>query len=53
VDSSPADQLQPKYFSLGYTKPGDPLDLPQPVLFLVENKKQINIDNSLFPTLMV
>ncbi|HEK86033.1 MAG: DPP IV N-terminal domain-containing protein [Candidatus Saccharicenans sp.] len=49
VESSPADQLQPKYFSLGYTKPGDPLDLPQPVLFLVEGKKQINIDNSLFP----
>ncbi|MBC7364831.1 MAG: DPP IV N-terminal domain-containing protein, partial [Candidatus Aminicenantes bacterium] len=49
VNSSPADQLQPKYFSLGYTKPGDPLDLPQPVLFLVENRKQINIDDSLFP----
>ncbi len=49
VDSSPADQLQPKYFSLGYTKPGDPLDLPQPVLFLLESRKQINIDNSLFP----
>lgn len=49
VESSPADQLQPKYFSLGYTKPGDPLDLPQPVLFLIESKKQINVDNSLFP----
>jgi len=49
VDSSPADQLQPRYFSLGYTKPGDPLDLPQPVLFLLESRKQINIDNSLFP----
>ncbi|MBC7350553.1 MAG: DPP IV N-terminal domain-containing protein [Candidatus Aminicenantes bacterium] len=49
VDSSPADQLQPKYFSLGYTKPGDPLDLPQPVLFQIESKKQINIDNALFP----
>lgn len=49
VNSSPADQLQPKYFSLGYTKPGDPLDLEQPVLFLVENRMQINVDNSLFP----
>ncbi len=48
IDSSPADQLQPKYFSLGYTKPGDPLDIPQPVLFLVESKKQINVENSLF-----
>ncbi len=49
VESSPADQLQPKYFSIGYTKPGDPLPVPQPVLFLVEQKKQLNIDNSLFP----
>ncbi len=49
VDSSPTDQLQPKYFTLGYTKPGDPLDIEQPVLFLVETKQQINIDNSLFP----
>ncbi|MGQ9470578.1 MAG: DPP IV N-terminal domain-containing protein [Candidatus Aminicenantales bacterium] len=49
VNSSPAEQLQPKYFSLGYTKPGDPLDLEQPVLFLIENKVQINVDNSLFP----
>ncbi|MGQ9801460.1 MAG: DPP IV N-terminal domain-containing protein [Candidatus Saccharicenans sp.] len=49
IDSSPADQLQPKYFTLGYTKPGDPLDLPQPVLFQIESKKQINIDNALFP----
>lgn len=49
VDSSPADQLQPKYFSLGYTKPGDPLDLPQPVLFQVEGRKQVNVDNTLFP----
>lgn len=49
VESSPADQLQPKYFSLGYTKPGDPLDLQQPVLFLVDSRKQINVDSSLFP----
>ncbi len=49
VDSSPADQLQPRYFTLGYTKPGDPLDLPQPVLFQVESKRQINIDSALFP----
>lgn len=49
IDSSPADQLQPKYFTLGYTKPGDPLDIEQPVLFLVESRKQINIDNRLFP----
>jgi dipeptidyl aminopeptidase/acylaminoacyl peptidase len=49
IDSSPADQLQPKYFTLGYTKPGDPLDVEQPVLFNLDNRKQISIDNSLFP----
>ncbi len=49
IDSSPADQLQPKYFTLGYTKPGDPLDIEQPVLFHIETKTQINVDHSLFP----
>jgi len=32
-----------------YAKPGDDLDIDQPVLFHVEAKKQINVDNSLFP----
>lgn len=49
INSSPEDQLQPKYFTLGYTKPGDPLDIEQPVLFQIEDKKQIHINNSLFP----
>ncbi len=49
VESSPADQLQPKHWSMEYAKPGDALDINQPVLFLVDAKKQINIDNSLFP----
>ncbi|MDQ3013920.1 MAG: S9 family peptidase, partial [Acidobacteriota bacterium] len=49
VESSPADQLQPKYFTMDYAKPGDELDTPQPVLFHVESKKQIVIENSLFP----
>ncbi len=48
VESSPEDQLQPKTFSIPYTKPGDVLDLDQPVLFDVAGKKQFNIDNSLF-----
>ncbi len=49
VESSPADQLQPKTITLEYEKPGDVLDLPQPVLFQVETRKAIEIDNRLFP----
>ncbi|HKE59126.1 MAG TPA: prolyl oligopeptidase family serine peptidase [Pyrinomonadaceae bacterium] len=49
VESSPEDQLQPKYSSIVYAKPGDVLDLEQPVLFDVSNKKQIPISNALFP----
>jgi dipeptidyl aminopeptidase/acylaminoacyl peptidase len=49
VESSPEDQLQPKFSSITYAKPGDVLDLEQPVLFDVATKKQINIDSALFP----
>jgi dipeptidyl aminopeptidase/acylaminoacyl peptidase len=49
VESSPADQLQPKYHSMEYAKPGDVLDIDLPVLFHVETKKRIIIDNALFP----
>src|SRR5262247_1402432 len=49
VESSPANQLQPKYHTIEYAKPGDALDQPQPVLFNIETKKQIVVDNTLFP----
>ena len=49
VESSPPDQLQPKYHKMEYAKPGDALDVEQPVLFHTETKKQLDIDNSLFP----
>lgn len=49
VESSPSDQLQPKYSAIDYAKPGDALDMPQPVLFHVDTKKQITVDNTLFP----
>lgn len=49
VESSPADQVQPKHYSMDYAKPGDALDQPQPVLFQVETKKQMVVDNALFP----
>jgi dipeptidyl aminopeptidase/acylaminoacyl peptidase len=49
VESSPDEQLQPRYVTIDYAKPGDALDLPQPVLFQLDTKKQIVIDNTLFP----
>lgn len=49
VESSPADQLQPKYSSIEYAKPGDALDIQQPVILHIDTKQQITIDNSLFP----
>ena len=49
VVSSPPDQLQPKFFSIEYAKPGDAVDLQQPVLFIIAEKKQIDIDDALFP----
>ncbi len=48
VESSPADQVQPKYYSIEYAKPGDALAVPAPVLFDVIGRKQILIANGLF-----
>ena len=49
IESSPEDQVQPKFSSIVYAKPGDVLDLEQPVLFEVAGRKQFNVDNALFP----
>jgi dipeptidyl aminopeptidase/acylaminoacyl peptidase len=49
VESSPEDQLQPKHSTRLYNKPGDLLDLEQPMVFELETKKQIVVDNALFP----
>jgi len=49
VESSPADQLQPKHSVNVYAKPGDALAVPQPVIFDVESKRSIVVDNALFP----
>ena len=38
VESSPEDQLQPKSSTLRYAKPGDVLDVEQPVIFDVASK---------------
>jgi len=49
VESSPVDQVQPKYSTRNYPKPGDVLDVDMPVLFNIDIKKQILISNALFP----
>ncbi len=49
VQSSPTDQLQPKLDSRYYQKPGDVVDLDQPVLVDVAARRAVGIDNTLFP----
>ena len=49
VQSSPEDQLQPKHSTLVYAKPGDALDIDQPVLFQLDPNRQFVVDNTLFP----
>jgi len=49
VETSPTDQIQPKHSTRQYVKPGDALDIAQPVLIDVQKRTQIDIDNSLFP----
>ena len=49
VQSSPPHQLQPLYPEVEYTKPGDVLDLQQPVLFDLGRRSRTDIDPSLFP----
>jgi dipeptidyl aminopeptidase/acylaminoacyl peptidase len=49
VMSSPEDQIQPTDVRRLYNKPGDVLDMDQPVLFDLATRKQTEISNSLFP----
>ncbi|WP_245327060.1 DPP IV N-terminal domain-containing protein, partial [Bradyrhizobium sacchari] len=49
IESSPGDQRQPRHLTITYPKPGDALALPQPVLFDVGDRREIAIDNALFP----
>jgi dipeptidyl aminopeptidase/acylaminoacyl peptidase len=49
VESSPADQLQPRHSTMLYPKAGDILALYQPVLFDVAAKRELPVDNTLFP----
>ncbi|GIW93579.1 MAG: hypothetical protein KatS3mg110_1620 [Pirellulaceae bacterium] len=47
VESSPADQLQPRLHEREYVKPGDPLPRPRPRIFHVPSGRAIAIDESL------
>jgi dipeptidyl aminopeptidase/acylaminoacyl peptidase len=49
VESSPADQLQPRHTTNFYRKPGDVVDFDHPVVFNVETKQQMPGDVALFP----
>jgi dipeptidyl aminopeptidase/acylaminoacyl peptidase len=49
IESSPADQVQPKHSSIFYQKPGDARPIAYPALFDVDTKKETEIDHALFP----
>jgi dipeptidyl aminopeptidase/acylaminoacyl peptidase len=49
IESSPADQLQPKHSTMVYPKAGDVLALFQPVLFDLGARRELDLDNALFP----
>jgi hypothetical protein len=48
IESSPADQLQPKLLTRDYRKPGDQLPQKTPVIIDIDTKKTLVADNSLF-----
>jgi dipeptidyl aminopeptidase/acylaminoacyl peptidase len=48
VQSSPADQVQPKHTTNFYRKPGDVVDFDHPVVFNVQTKQQLPGDLNLF-----
>lgn len=49
VQSSPDDQIQPKHFTRSYPKPGDELNIARPVIFFVDGKTPIALDQELAP----
>ncbi|MBL8179118.1 MAG: DPP IV N-terminal domain-containing protein [Bryobacterales bacterium] len=48
IESSPADQVQPRTRETAYVKPGDALDIPRPVLFDVVAGRQVEVEATLF-----
>jgi dipeptidyl aminopeptidase/acylaminoacyl peptidase len=49
IETSPSDQLQPKWREQYYQKPGDVVTQRVPVLIDVESKRVTPVDNALFP----
>ncbi|HEY2585886.1 MAG TPA: DPP IV N-terminal domain-containing protein, partial [Tepidisphaeraceae bacterium] len=49
VESSPADQVQPKLRALDYLKPGDKIDHPRPQLFHIDPRQHVPVKEDLFP----
>ena len=49
IESSPGDQVQPKYYTYEYAKPGDALPQFFPQIFDVESGSHIKVDDSLYP----
>jgi dipeptidyl aminopeptidase/acylaminoacyl peptidase len=49
IETSPEDQVQPRHFTQLYAKPGDAVDLDQPVVFHVEQKRQLDVGDEQFP----
>jgi dipeptidyl aminopeptidase/acylaminoacyl peptidase len=47
IESSPADQLQPKPRTIPYAKPGDRIDQPRPCLFDVPGRRAVPVQGSL------
>ncbi len=48
VESSPADQVQPKLHTMDYYKPGDRLPISKPHIFDVAGSKEVLVSDALF-----
>jgi dipeptidyl aminopeptidase/acylaminoacyl peptidase len=49
IESSPADQIQPRHFSYEYQKPGDAIPQKYPQLFDIEAKKHVPVNDNMIP----
>jgi len=48
LESTPDDQLRPKFHKLEYLRPGDALQIRKPSLFNIEEKRQIPVNTQAF-----
>jgi dipeptidyl aminopeptidase/acylaminoacyl peptidase len=49
IESSPEGQVQPKYYTYEYTKPGDAVPQRYPQIFDITERRQITVDETLIP----